>query len=366
MVVAPPLVAFDETGNTGQHLLDPAQPVFVLASVHVDDATAEQLASTLRSTQMPEAKFITLKGSSPGRKRILEFLREPLIGNAAHVKAALYHKSFMVTTKIVDILMETLAHEMDFDLYQDGANLALANLLHTVTPEFCGAAAFAELQRGFIAMCKGKSQETVEAFYEQVAELRRLNCHAPFDETLGTLAATRAIVDRAIDEKERVLLDPAVPAFFDLTAQWTAELNVPFTIAHDESKPLAHERERLELLMTTAEQGRVLAGPGPKRKLPLLATGLTFADSKRVPQVQLADVIAGALATLYRAVASNRFDDFVTALRDDTLLQEITGEPFWPTRALSSAEFGTGRSSEALEIVMAISDRERARRAKRG
>src|SRR6267142_2013884 len=38
--MANPKVAFDEAGNTGQNLLDPSQPIFVLSSVSLSDSDA--------------------------------------------------------------------------------------------------------------------------------------------------------------------------------------------------------------------------------------------------------------------------------------------------------------------------------------
>jgi hypothetical protein len=355
-----PLVAFDETGNTGQHLLDVDQPVFVLASIHADDATTRTLLAHAKPPGAPEAKFSTLRGSNPGRKRVLELLNHEVIASE-RVKVAVYHKSFAVTTKIVDLLVETLLHQAGQDLYADGANLAMANMLHAVTPAFCGAEAFVDLQHRFVAMVRRKSPATVEALYAHVEAMRATNCHPPFDETLRLLLASRAVVDEAIKDKDLVLLDPAVPAFFDLCAQWTAELGVPFAVAHDQSKPIAQERERLELVMTTAEAGRAFSGPGPRRQLPLLATGVTFADSRAVPQIQLADLIAGAVATVYRAMARGQDDRFAEALRK-TRIGEIAGDRVWPTTAVTPAEYGAGRSGAALDYTVALAARERARR----
>jgi hypothetical protein len=247
----------------------------------------------------------------------------------------------------------------------DGANLGLANLLHAVTPSFCGADAFAEMQRRFVVMARGKNPDTVEAFFSHVAAMRALNRHPGFDNTLEMLLATRAVVDNAIDDKEIVLLDPAVPAFFDLASQWTAELNTPFAIAHDQSKPIAHERDRLEIIMTSAEPGREFEGPGPRRQLPLLATGVRFADSQSVPQIQLADLIAGALATVYRAAARRQRDEFAIALQD-TRIGEIAGDLVWPTTAVSPQEYGTGRSGAALDYTLDLAERERKRRGLEG
>jgi len=69
-----PIVAFDETGNTGDNLLDPDQPVFVLASVQLPDE------DTVRVLGDPagEIKFAKLKRSRVGERRILSILNSSL------------------------------------------------------------------------------------------------------------------------------------------------------------------------------------------------------------------------------------------------------------------------------------------------
>ena len=43
----PSTVAFDESGNTGQNLPDPAQPVFVSAGVHISATEITKLRDLL-------------------------------------------------------------------------------------------------------------------------------------------------------------------------------------------------------------------------------------------------------------------------------------------------------------------------------
>src|SRR3954466_13162037 len=94
-----PLVAFDESGNTGQNLTDASQPVFVLASLCLSDADARSLTSIATVPGAKEAKFARLRSSGPGQRRLTAFLNSVLLPPSS-VKITAYHKSFMITTKI--------------------------------------------------------------------------------------------------------------------------------------------------------------------------------------------------------------------------------------------------------------------------
>lgn len=50
-------VYFDEAGNSGFQLLDPVQPVFVLASNCFDESTATEMIKLLNVQKGGEAKF---------------------------------------------------------------------------------------------------------------------------------------------------------------------------------------------------------------------------------------------------------------------------------------------------------------------
>lgn len=361
---ARPLVAFDEAGNTGQALLDPAQPVFVLASVRVGEDEARALLAPLVPRGAREAKFAGRRGRE-FESAVLHLLDADVIDDA-HVKFTVYHKRFMVTTKIVDMLVETLLHERGYDLYANAENLALANLLHACVPAFCGAEAFDDLQRRFVAMVREKGPATVAAFYEQVCALRAANREPSFDFALGTLEHTQQVVDRAVREGEVVALDPAIPAFVDLAGQWTAEVGGPFDLAHDPSKPMRHQQGQLELLMTEAEPPRDFARNGPPTMLPLRATGIRFVASHDLPQIQLADVIAGAVARTMRTLALGLPDTFAEAMLG-TRLGQLSYVPVWPSMAVTPDELGAAHrsGSAGVDYVTGLAARERERRAGR-
>ena len=61
-----PLIAFDESGNTGQDLINPRQPIFSLASVYLSDVETEEAIEFLTAHTGKELKFSNLIRSAAG------------------------------------------------------------------------------------------------------------------------------------------------------------------------------------------------------------------------------------------------------------------------------------------------------------
>src|SRR6478735_466931 len=129
-----PIVYMDESHNTGENLLDPHQPVFTLAGVHLGDDIAQGLLDRV-ATQLPsghgELKYSTLSGSRRGRLALLDaFSRIP----TGSVRVYIAHKKFMATAKMVDTLIVELFYDNGHNMYADGSVLGLANLMHMACP----------------------------------------------------------------------------------------------------------------------------------------------------------------------------------------------------------------------------------------
>lgn len=357
-----PVIAFDETGNSGQNLLDPEQPVFALASVHLPESRAFELVREVIPKGATEAKFSSLRTSKRGRNRILALLREGAF-STSEVKIAIYHKSFMVTTKIVDMLVETWHNRAGIDLHENAGHLALANLLHSVIPVFCGEGAFQEWQRRFVALVRNKTPEHVDAFFEQTHHLRAANIDPEFDSALGMLALTRAVVDEGIAADDPVALDPAIPSLVSLAAQWTATLKQPFDLVHDHSKPVAHGRDSLRGLLRVDRPPQTFGRGDFEAAFPILAHDIRFADSRAVPQLQLADLCAGAAATLMRARARRLDDPFARQLLRAGIAELVTS-PVWPDIAVSPQELQADErgGSRQLDFMVDLLGRKRPRR----
>ncbi len=138
-----PIVSMDESGNTGQNLLDPDQPVFALASISLTDEEARQIVGQ----SAEELHFAKMRKSRVGRQRVLDVLGAL---DPERAKVVPIHKRFMVTAKIVDQLVEPQARAVGHDGIADGSMLALANLWHLTSGTFCGEDKFERLLRAFV------------------------------------------------------------------------------------------------------------------------------------------------------------------------------------------------------------------------
>ncbi len=336
-----PIIAFDEAGNTGQNLLDPEQPIFVLASVKLSDSDADVLRDASGSRQ--ELHFQRLRRSAKGRRRIIAALNSPLLATGA-VKVTVIHKPFMVIGKIVDLLVEEIVRREGGDIYERGGNIGLANLMYFTTPTLCGPGSLEQLQRKFVQMIRGRAAADVESFYGFVGSLYRDCGSDGYKGILAMIFATRQVIDHVLRQVKVTTLDPAVPTFISLCAAWEEQLGRTFEIIHDESKPIAFDQELLELYMDSKATDQEMHGTDRRTmKVPFRATGINLADSAAVSQIQIADLVASSYAYSLNRHHMEDNDEFVASLLKtllDTRTEWLIGG-VWPTPEVDPQKLGT-------------------------
>jgi hypothetical protein len=290
-----PIVAFDESGNTGADLLNQDQPIFTLASVCFTDHEANQLANILKSPQSQEIRFQGLKRRRPRQSKIIKFLRHRLI-RPEKVKVSIVHKKFMVVTKIVDLLIEPDFYRRGIDFYEKGHNIATSNMLFLVLPTMCGESAVDDWLYHFVRMIRFQTSVNVEMFYRQSDLLiNRFPEDTPIP-VLDIISSSRLSIDNILRAFNELSLDPAIPCFVQHCVEWGKELKTEFDVYHDVSKPLARDKELLKYLMARDEKEIEVGYDRRKVVYPLKANGIQFVDSKNCLQVQLADLISSVLA----------------------------------------------------------------------
>lgn len=330
-----PQVAMDETGHTGANLLDAEQPAFVLASLNLSDVDADSLVGTVG----PELKFAKLKRSAAGRQRIINILNSPLL-NDQHTLTMGIHKPFMITAKIVDLLVEPLAHDQGIDLYQRGANLALANMFHFCMPVFLGADVWEQLRVSFVTMVRDPSPSSITAFYTFLEGVYSKHRNKSYAGDLAILLASRPVAEDHADVWGDSTLDPSIPAFVTHATNWTQRLRQSFKIVHDQSKPLANLQAILEAMMSTTEESVQIGYDRRKTMFPIMAEGIDFGDSSLIPQLRVADLLAGAAGYCLRAGIQGARDRFVDALLETRAL-DVPYLPVWPEPKVTPEELGT-------------------------
>lgn len=333
-------IFLDESGNTGANLVDKEQPFFTMAGVNFSQAEAERLLALVNSKSPKEVHFSNLKRRRSGQEAVLRLLEHSLI-KKDNVKVCIYHKQFMVTTKIVDLLIEYMANETGFDLYENGANIALSNMLHYCMPAFCGEENVAAMQRLFIEMIKRKDAEAVNAFYESVEVLKQNSVNAKFNSDLDMILMTRNLVNDALSDVDRTNLDPLIPSLFSQCLEWGKEYPKGFHVIHDDSKTLEMKQVLFEQFMDWTTTEMELGYDRRKFSLPLKGRSLNFATSDSFPQLQIADVIASAVSYWANGVYGGEKDDVFFQELDKLNFRKLIVGVVWPSLDVTPQALGT-------------------------
>lgn len=315
----------DESHSTGENLLDPAQPVFCAAAVYVDDRLAQQVVNAVRA-KLPsghgEPKYTALSKTPHGRAALLSAF-DSLSG--ATIQAYVAHKQFMVTSKMIDVLVVELAHETGYNMYADGAAVALANLLHAGGRLLGDATSFDRLLQTFVDAARKRTRASADDLFAAISAYQATT-KPEFAEVSGLLQYTRAQADSIIASiaSGEVLdnLDPAVPCLVEVCRGMGQAIG-DFALVHDESKTLVRNAEQLlamHELEDPARPGRML------ERLPLTSIG--FSDSSAVPQLQIADWVAGAVRQWAAQKATRLADPFAEELEDLAMMWCLGG--IWP------------------------------------
>lgn len=324
-------ITFDESGNTGgSGLLNEDQPVFVLASCNFSMNEAETLLRDhVYTHQTNEAKFANLRKTASGRKRIVEFLRA-VIQSPFAFKVMIYHKRFMVASKIIDILVEELARRDGIDLYKRGANISMANVLFYCTPVYCGTDRTLAMYRSFIEMVQKQDDASFSKFYFAVWQVYGASIDEQFQSSLAPILATEPQIKSILHGLNSNSLDPAIPCFFSLCDAWGREINDSFDILHDASKPIFQEKDVLEACMSKEIPRSLIGYDSRKIDFPLRANGIVFADSKIDYRLQVADLLAGSFAFWAKGLANNSMEDELWQELNALNFDGLSGRSVWP------------------------------------
>lgn len=332
-----PSIALDESGNSGWNLLDASQPVFVLASVRLSKTDAKSVLRPLPARS--EAKFAKLRRSREGREGILNLLNSSSLNENTLLASAL-HKPYMVVAKMVDLLVEPLYYSSGENLYEQGQNLALANLLYYVMKSTFGEADFRRLCNLFIQMVRSPNQESIAGFYDFLGRLEKSLPKDQFREDIAALRATRIVTDAQIEDWSASSLDPAIPAFAQICSLWTMKLGKKFHIIHDDSLAIEKYQDVLEAIMSTTEKGVLVGYDRRKSVYPIKAPGIRFKNSSNDVRIQVADVVAGSIAYCLKKLASGEEDEFSAEIISTKAL-DVGVQRVWPNPLVTPEDLGT-------------------------
>jgi hypothetical protein len=325
-----PVVAFDESGHSGDHLLDLEQQIYALGTVHMARDEASALVEHVRPQQLSELKYARLRSTRVGRDAIIEVL-----GTLSQDSARVYpaHKPFMLTAKFFDNLIEPWYWDRGIETRDRVFNVAAANALYRGGARACGEERWNELLAAFAAASR-RPEEALPQLATALSTCRIACTEIEIRELLDKIAREpvklREDIEAAGFEEVggREVLDPVLPTFIFAGDRWTDQLG-RIVIDFDDTPLIQKFHDRLTRLTTPAALEEYGADPG--FKVPLDIAEIRLVRSHDSPQVQIADVLAGACVTyLAEKVPGASRDPELAAAIARTILPELIENEIWP------------------------------------
>lgn len=334
-------IYFDESGNTGRQLADLDQPIFILGSCDFSEDECEALLAPLRSPQAQEVHFKRLRKSPRGQDRIIDLLNSPLV-TPHRFKAMVFHKRFMLLTKILDDLLENLFNHFGWNFYENGHHRALSNMLFHVLPVAVGTEYVDTLLRLYYEMCLEKSESHIAAFYAHIEMLQGICANGTLNlkTELGLLHGTQITVRETLAMIKDNTFNPAIPAFFSLCIYWGRQ-HTAFVAICDDSEPVERQAPFFKMVADPRNPPEVI-GHGPNRyELPLKLTHLEFMASHDSNGIQVADVITSALSYYFnRRLSGDTADEFYLKLDAVGKLEDLVADAIWPSLDVTPEALG--------------------------
>jgi hypothetical protein len=286
-------IAFDESGNSGQNLLDPAQPIYTLASVARSEAeVAASVREILAGSSFSELKFSEMRRCDEGLG-ILNRVFESRLLDPESARVVPVQKDWMVAGKMVDLLWEPGAANSNH-FYATGMHRKLASVLHRQGPEEAGRENWLRWQQAFVAVVRFPRDETrITELESALAAVKAGVAEKPlgilFQAVPDDAMSLAALIPRGHDE-----LDPAVGGLVEQLHHWSQHLGEPFRVVHDDSAVVRRWRELLLRFSDKEMEPHSFDVGDIHFEFPLYGAEIETVDSRHAASVQLADVLSGA------------------------------------------------------------------------
>ena len=335
---------FDEAGYTGRNLVDPAQPVFVVASTNLTNEEAGTVVAECFS-RLPdtELKHSRLCRSRRGRREILEFLHG-IHQPPSRFTIGVAHKEYVMLGLLIDYWVEPGMRIRGLNAYERGGNIALCNVMHYALKAVLTQEDHREFLRRGQEMLTNRTFEAYEAFGRSLQAARRtgeelrelLDLFLLADEQLGGPEHLRRLPPRSTDLGTYHLLQQV--------CYWRAQSNAPLAIVHDRSSALARDRALWETILAADAPPMTVGQDRRTITFPLGVNAVAQADSRDHDQLQLVDVVAGAFATYIRnrAYGDTAYHQEYVAMLDECNpgTSNLISNWIWPTLEISPEELG--------------------------
>ena len=312
----------------------------MLASFALDEPTADAWKdSYFGGVQAAELKHSTMRRYPKQQKLVRAFLASPQVQAAARV--SITHKRYALMCRVIDYVFEPVMRIDGLDLYDRGGNIAYANLLWNCIDPFAKRELRDELLDAFQDWIRHRTPEAYERFYKPMfsTEGKLVELLAPamaVHHRFGDVYFEDVPQKRALDVSSRSR------RCADLDVVTVAE-GLYHSKLHDESSNMAKQRDIWDAIVSPTAPSKLVGYDSRKAQFPLDVAATDLGRSIDSAGLQLADVLAGAVAYWAEAVANGTVssDEYANIL--DQILKDYLprSHVVWPSKDVTPTALGT-------------------------
>lgn len=318
-------IYIDESGNTGQDLLNPDQLVFVLASNNFSSDEIKTLLSGLDTSQ--ELHFKKLKNSSKGRNSIIKLLNHELI-TEKNIQLCIAHKEFCTVAQIVDQLVEPVLYSRGIDIYQYGRNIAISNSLYWLGKFQWGENVFQGILSAFVKFMRSKSRTDIEHFFKLVNDLFE-SLKSEEKLLIEPIIESQGQIQSILETVNKYTIDLTLSNFYVLCDKWYRKINMKLTILHDDSTQIKFYKDYIAFTQTLIAPKQDVGYGSRTLIFPTQIEELKLVDSRNEIGVQLSDLIASSIGFMY-SNTNPKQSPFVKEIQDSRLMKLKNSHAIWP------------------------------------
>jgi len=298
----------DESGFTGNNLLDKQTPFFAYSSVAVSNEEAKDYVQKIIKdyrVQADELKFQKLIKYSKGRQAIANIL------STFHdrAKVTVHHKKYNLACKFYEYIFEpTIASESSI-FYNLGFHRFISHLLYI---HFQSKSDYAEeIFKDFYDLMKAKDNAGLVYLF---SSLSLPNISPALDTIREFCVHQQGIINEELDSLKgtgtgKWILDLTHTSLFSLLGEWGQEFD-QIEVFCDVSKPLQEQMEIFQVMVDKDEK-LFMELAGQQHAISFNLAGLPqFVDSQSHPGIQIADVLAGTFAFVFRENSKSNYNSY--------------------------------------------------------
>lgn len=344
-------IYFDECGYTGEDLLSNDQKTFVVASICLEELDCIELKQRFFGTiRAKELKHSLVQRRPKQQNCVFEFISFMKDSHKDCIKFGVMHKKFVLTSKIADLLIETIMREDGFDLYDKGGNIALSNLFFLYFPQMIGHNWFDSMLQKFQRMLRVRDIISYNDFFSMFDFYYNQKIEDLF---MLIKAWDMKKGHRGLDELPKDSLCISFAELFTITHWWSRDLKEKFIITHDGSSPIAKEEKNWKKVVDPEIPEAVVGYDRRTFSFPILVNTLQFEPSMNWAGLQLADILAGAMARSLNWVIDGKNEDPYAKKLSEILCNGFNIHAVWPSANITPEELGTSgeNAGDALEFI---------------